>query len=140
MHLQPVIWPSNQCHTSTTEYVPGEVLQVDIKVFAGTSKVRKNLRAFGNYIGAFTTVDMATGYKFGTLIKSHSSLEVKLKAIRVQVFAADRVLEILLINNGHKTYAIRTWAALFTPPITLEPCIPHKHHSIDDIGRFNRTL
>ena len=30
---------------STTEYIPGEVLQIDIKVFADTSKARKHLRA-----------------------------------------------------------------------------------------------
>ena len=62
-------------HTpSTTVYIPGEVLQVDIKVFADTSKARKHLREFGNQVGALTAVDMATGYKFGTLLKSHSSL------------------------------------------------------------------
>ena len=83
------------------------------------------MRAFGNYVGALTAVDMATGYKFGTLIKSHSSLEIQLEAIRVQVCAADRVLTILRIDNEFETDAIRTWAALCTPPITLEPCIPH---------------
>ena len=67
-----------QHSTTTTEYVPGEVLQVDIKVFADTSKARKHLRAFGNHVGALTAVDMATGYKFGTLIKSHASLELQL--------------------------------------------------------------
>ena len=64
--------------TTTTEYVPGEVLQVDIKVFADTYKARKHLRAIGYHVGALTAVDMATGYKFGTLIKSHSSLELQL--------------------------------------------------------------
>ena len=58
--------------TSTTEYIPGEVLQVEVKVFADTSKARKNLRAFGNYVGALTAVDMTTDYKISTLIKSHS--------------------------------------------------------------------
>ena len=37
--------------TSITEYVPGEVLRLDIHDFAYTSKARKHLRAFGNYIG-----------------------------------------------------------------------------------------
>ena len=46
--------------TSTTEYVPGEVLQVDIKVFADTSKTEKHLHAFGNHVGALTAVDMST--------------------------------------------------------------------------------
>ena len=80
--------------TSTTVYIPGEVLQVDIKVFADTSKARKHLRAFGNQVGALTAVDMATGYKFGTLIKTHSSLEIQFEAIRVQVCATDRVLKV----------------------------------------------
>ena len=53
--------------TSTTEYVPDDVLQVGIKIFANTSKAGKHLRAFGNYIGPFTAVDMTTGYKLGTL-------------------------------------------------------------------------
>ena len=70
---------------STTEYIPREVLQIDIKIFADTSKARKHLRAFGSHVGALTAVDMATGYKFGTLIKSHASLEIQLEAIRVQV-------------------------------------------------------
>ena len=61
---------------TTTEYVPDEVLQVDIKVLSDTSEARKHLRAFGNHVGAMTAFDMATGYKFDTLIKSHSSLEL----------------------------------------------------------------
>ena len=35
--------------TSTTKYIPGNVLQVDIKVFADTLKARKHLHAFGNF-------------------------------------------------------------------------------------------
>ena len=80
--------------TTTNEYDHGKVLQVDIKDFADTSKARKHLRAFGNHVGALTAVDMATGHKFGSLIKSHSSLEVQLEAIRVQVCASDRLLKI----------------------------------------------
>ena len=68
--------------TTTTEYLPGDVLQIDNKVFADTSKARKHLRAFGNYVGALTAADMATGYKFGTLIKSHSSNARSLFLIR----------------------------------------------------------
>ena len=41
--------------------------QIDIKVFAATSKARKHLIAFGNSVGALTAVDMATGHKIGTL-------------------------------------------------------------------------
>ena len=66
--------PIPHSSTTITEYIPGEVLQVDIKVFADTSKARKHLRAFGNHVGALTAVDMTTGYKFATLIKSHASL------------------------------------------------------------------
>ena len=53
-------------------------------------------------------VDMATGYKFGTLIKSHASLEIQLEAIRVQVCASDRVLKILRMDNEFETVDIRT--------------------------------
>ena len=76
--------------TSTTEYIQGEVLQVDIKVFADTPKARNNLRAFGNYAQVLTAVDMATGYRFGTLTKSHSSLAIQLEAIRVQACVCSR--------------------------------------------------
>ena len=70
--------------TSDTEYIPGDVLQVDIKVFADTSKARKYMRAFGKYTGALTAVDMATGYKCGILAKSHASLVNHLEERRVQ--------------------------------------------------------
>ena len=76
--------------TATTDYVSGEVLQVDIKVFADTSKARKHLRALGNHVGALTAVDTTTGYRFGTLIKSNTLLKIQLRAARVQVCASDR--------------------------------------------------
>ena len=41
------------------------------------------------------------------------------------------------MSSRQWTYGL---GALCTPPITLEPCIPHEHHSIGDIERFNRTL
>ena len=68
------------------------------------------LRAFEKHVGAFTAVDMTTEYKIGTLIESHASLEIQLKAIRVHVCAADRVLKILRIDNNFETEAVRTWA------------------------------
>ena len=74
------------------------------------------------------------------LKKSHALLEIQLEAFRVQVCASDRVLKILRIDNEFAAADIRTWAALCTPPIALQPCIPHEHHSIGDIERFNRTL
>ena len=40
--------------TTTAEYVPGEVLQADINVFAGSCKAGKHLREFGNHVGALT--------------------------------------------------------------------------------------
>ena len=95
---------------AATEYVPGEVLQVDIKVFADTSEARKHVRAFGNHAGALTAVDVATGYQ--------------LEAIRIQVCASDRIQKILRIDSEFKKADIRTWAALCTPSITLQPCIP----------------
>ena len=61
--------------TSATVYVPGELLQMDIKGFADTSQAKKHLRAFGNHEGALTAAYTATGCKLGTLIKSHASLK-----------------------------------------------------------------
>ena len=84
--------------------------------------------------------DMATVEKFDTLITSHFPLEIQLEAIRVQVCAAGRALKILRVDNEFETDAIQTWAALCTPPVTLEPCIPHEYYSIGDVERFNRTL
>ena len=54
--------------TSTTEYVPGEVLKLNIKVFADTFKARKHLRKFGNHVGALTAVDVVTGNKLAHLL------------------------------------------------------------------------
>ena len=79
---------------------------------------------------------LAAGYKFGTLIKSHASPEMQLKDIR----ASDRALKILRIDNEFETADIRTWAALCAPLIGREPCIPHEHHPIGDLERFNRTI
>ena len=75
------------------------------------------------------------------LIRSHSLLTKKQpEAIRMQVCASDSVLKVLRIDIKFETDVIRMWAALCSPPITLEPRIPHEHHSIGDIGRFSRTL
>ena len=57
---------------------------------------------------------MAAGYKFGTLIKYHASLEIQLEPIRVQVCADDCVLKFFCIVSKFKTEDIRTWAALRT--------------------------
>ena len=64
---------------------------MNINGFADTSKARKHLRAIGNNVGSHNAADMAAGYKFGTLIKYQSLLELQLESIRVQVCASDRV-------------------------------------------------
>ena len=125
---------------SDREYVTGEELMVDIKVFANNSKALKHKRAFGRYTGALTAIDLATRFKIGKLIKSHSSLEVQLEELRVDVHAAGHTLRVLRIDNEFITAPIKRWAGLCEPPIELQPCIPHEHHSIGDIERFNQTL
>ena len=125
---------------SDRELVPGEKLQIDIKVFANNSKALKHRRAFGRYTGALTAIDLSTRYKLGKLIKSHASLEVQLEELRVDVHAAGYKLRVLRLDNEFVTAPIKRWAGLCEPPIELQPCIPHEHHSIGDIERFNQTL
>ena len=120
--------------------LPGEEFQVDIKVFANSSKALKHKRAFGRYTGALTAIDLSTRYKIGKLIRSHASLEVELEALRVDVHGSGHTLRVLRLDNEFVTDAIETWAKGCEPPIELQPCIPHEHHSIGDIERFNQTL
>ena len=44
------------------------------------------------------------------------------------------------MDNEFYTEAVKTWAAKCEPYIELQPCIPHEHHSIGDIEKFNQTL
>ena len=120
--------------------LPGEEFQVDIKVFASTSKALKHKRAFGRYTGALTAIDLSTRFKIGKLIRSHASLEVELEALRIEVHGSGHTLRVLRLDNEFVTVAIEKWAASCDPPIELQPCIPHEHHSIGDIERFNQTM
>ena len=57
--------------------------------------------------------------------------------------ARDRVMKVLRIDNQYVTADIQKWAATISPgrpAIQLQPCIPHEHHTIGDVERFNRTL
>ena len=65
--------------TSTTVFVPGDVLHANINAFSDTSEVRKYLHGFGNHVGDFTAVDMKTGYKISAHIQSHMSIEAQLE-------------------------------------------------------------
>ena len=120
--------------------LPDEEFQVDIKVFASTSKALKHKRAFGRYTGVLTAIDLSTRFKIGKLIRSHASLEIELDALRVDVHGLGYTLRVLRLDNEFVTDAIETWAKECEPPIELQPCIPHEHHSIGDIERFNQTL
>ena len=125
---------------SDREYQPGEEFQCDIKVFANNSKALKHKRAFGKYTGALTAIDLSTRFKIGKLIKTHADLEVHLESLRVDVCGTGHTLKVLRLDNEFVTAPIKRWAALCRPPIELQPCIPHEHHSIGDIERFNQTL
>ena len=118
----------------------GEEFQVDIKVFANNSKALKHKRAFDKYTGALTAIDLATRFKIGKLIKSHANLEVHLEALRVEIHGSGHTLKVLRIDNEFNSEAVKTWAADCEPYIELQPCIPHEHHSIGDIEKFNQTL
>ena len=125
---------------SDREFVPGEEIQIDIKIWANSSKALKHRRAFGKHIGAVTAVDMATRYKIGKLIKTTSDLEVQLEELRVEIRGTGHTLKVLRMDNQFYTKAVKNWAARCEPYVELQPCIPHEHHSIGDIERFHRTL
>ena len=92
-------------------------------------------RAFGRHIRALTAIDLATRYKIGKPIKSTGTLGVELEALRIEIHGTGHTLRVLFA-----TAPVKRWAALCDPPIELQPCIPHEHHSIGDIERFHRTL
>ena len=60
--------------------------------------------------------------------------------LRVEVHGAGHALKVTRMDNEFRTAAVRTWAASCEPPIELQLCMPHEHHSIGDIERFNQTL
>jgi len=129
--------------TVPRDIVPGEEIEVDIKIFADCSKARKHKRAFGNYTGAQTAIDLATGFRFGHLLRGHGNLVEKLELLRLEVSSRDRIMKVLRIDNQYVTADIQKWAATTSPgrpAIRLQPCIPHEHHTIGDVERFNRTL
>ena len=73
-------------------------------------------------------------------LATNSSLEIQLEELRIKVKSRDFTLKTIRIDNEFVTSEITTWAALCSPAISLQPCIPHEHHSIGDIERFNRSL
>ena len=129
-------------HTSSdhTDFYPGQELQLDIKYFATTAPDKKAKRAFGNYTGVITAIDMKSRYKIGYKIKHHKDLVKYLELFRVEVTKINQVLRTLRLDNQFNTKEVQYWADRCTPPIHIQPCIPHEHHSIGDIERFNRTL
>ena len=53
---------------SDRELIPGDEIELDIKVYADNSKQRKHKRAIGGYTCALTAIDLATDYTFGYLL------------------------------------------------------------------------
>ena len=88
---------------SDREFVPGEELQVDTKVFANNSKALQHRRAFRRYTGVLTAVDFSTRFKIGKLLKSHAALEVHLEELRVGYHCAGYTLRVLRLNTDFKT-------------------------------------
>ena len=109
-------------------------------MWANNSKALKHRRAFNRYTGALTAIDLATGFRIGKPLRSHKSLENTFKELRVEVPDAGHTLKVLRMDDEFLTEPVKRWAALCNPPIELQPCIPHEHHSIGDIEKFNQTL
>ena len=83
---------------SDRDIVPGEEFQLDIKVWANSSKALKHRRAFGKHIGALTAVDLSTRYKIGKLLKTTADLEVQLEELRVEIHGTGHTLRVLRIE------------------------------------------
>ena len=96
--------------------LPGEVLQVNIKVIASTSKALKHKRAFGRYTGVLTVIDLSTRFKIGKLICYHASLEVELDALRIEVHEPGHMLRVLRLDNEFVTATEGTCVAPSEPP------------------------
>ena len=137
--VQQAVWRSS-LYLLQRRIEPGEEFQLDIKVWANTSKALKPRRAFGRYTGALTAVDLSTRYKIGKLIRTTSAIEEQLDALRIEIRGTGHTLKVLRLDNQFVTAPVKKWAAQCEPYIELQPCIPHKHHSIGDIERFHRTL
>ena len=69
MAQNPIPWEA-----SDREYVAGEELMVNIKVWANNSMALKHQRAFKRYTSALTAIGMATRFKIGEPLTSHKSL------------------------------------------------------------------
>ena len=117
--------------TKVKDLVPGDEIQVDIKVFADSSKARKHKRAMGGYTCVLSAIDLATGYKWGYPLKNQANLETILEEIRLEIHALGRTLKILTIDNQFVTAPITKWKN--THNITLQPCIPHEHWALGEI-------
>ena len=87
-----------------------------------------------------TAVDLSTHYKIGKLLTTTRELEVHLEELRVEIHDTADTLKVLRMDNQFNTKAVRNWATRCDPYIELQPCIPHKHHSIGDVKRFHKKL
>ena len=123
---------------SNRELTPGEEIELDIKVYADNSSQRKHKRAIGGYTCALTAIDLATDYKFGYLLKNQQHLENTLEKLRLEIYSQHRNMKIIRLDNQFITEEITKWSQIHQ--ITLLPCIPHEHHTIGGIERFNRSL
>ena len=115
--------PKPELTTNIKDLLPGEEIQIDIKVIADNSKRLKHKRAIGGYTSALTVVDMKTGFKWVYLLKNHAHLEVTLEAIRLEIVSQRRELKVIRLDNQFVTEAVNTWKQ--PHHITILPCIPH---------------
>ena len=80
---------------SDRELIPGEEIELDIKVYADNSKQRKHKRAIGGYTCALTAIDLATYHKFGYLLKNRQHLENTLEKLRLEIYSQHRNMKII---------------------------------------------
>ena len=89
---------ANMTQNHIPEFVRGEELMIDIKVWATNSKALKHRRAFDKYTGALTAINMGTRFKLGKPLKSHKPLKVALEELCVEVHGAGHTLKVMRIE------------------------------------------
>ena len=115
---------------------PGEELVVDLKTIADTQNGTR--KSFGGATHAVLGICPNTHYVFSRAVISRKHLYKALEHFRVEIGMKSRKLKVIRCDNELFTNDMRRWAS--DHGIQLAPCLPHEHHSIGMIERFNRTF
>ena len=95
--------------TDIKDLIPGDEIQIDIKVLADSSKARKHKRAKKGYTCVLSAIHLATGYKWGYPLKHQEYLETSLEDIRLDIYSEYIKLKMVTIDNQFVTEPVRKW-------------------------------